>query len=212
MSPGVSYGELGPTHHSLEDYSWLRALPGLDVLVPADRAQTRAAVALAVEDPRPRFMRVGRYKVPDVPSVDADAVVIERGRFQTVRRGADVTLIGIGTTVSIALGAATALAAQGVDARVLNASSLAPIDRAAVVSAASETKGIVTLEEANVAGGLGAAVAMIVAQLDRDHRVPMRVLGFDQFAPTGSPGFLLDHVGLEAGAVAGVTEEMLQNG
>lgn len=214
MSPGVAYGELGPTHHSLEDYSWLRALPGLDIVVPADRAQTRAAVQDAVQNPRPMFMRVGRHKVPDVPGISGggESASMERGRFQTVRSGSDVTLIGIGTTVSIALGAAEVLASRGINARVLNASSLAPIDYDAIVEAGRETSAIVTLEEANVAGGLGSAVASIVAQLPTDARVPMRVLGFDQFAPTGSASFLLNHVGLSSTSVAEAAVGVLADG
>lgn len=217
MSPGVAYGELGPTHHSLEDYSWLRALPGLDIVVPADRAQTKAAVRSAVENPRPMFMRVGRHKVPDVTaspdSMNTDSLVVdsllERGRFQTARQGSDVTLIGIGTTVSVAIGAAQELEQSGVSVRVLNASSLAPLDRDAIVDAASTTRGIVTLEEANVAGGLGAAVSGVVSQLPAAQRVPMRILGFDQFAPTGSADFLLDFVGLTGPAVASAALEVL---
>lgn len=211
MSPGVAYGELGPTHHSLEDYSWLRALPGLDIVVPADRAQTREAVRMAVEHPRPMFMRVGRYKVPDVPAI-AEQPVLERGRFQTVRTGSDVTLIGLGSTVSIAGEAAALLESEGITATVLNASSLAPLDRDSIVAAASETKAIVTLEEANVSGGLGAAVAAIVSQLGRDQRVPMRILGFDQFAPTGSAAFLLNHVGLDGSSVADSVRSVLRDG
>lgn len=211
MSPGVAYGELGPTHHSLEDYSWLRALPGLDIVVPADRAQTRMAVRDAVQNPRPLFMRVGRHKVPDVPPVAdlSNPPILERGRFQTVRSGMDVTLIGIGTTVSIALSAAEALSSQGIEARVLNASSLVPLDHEALIDAGRNTAAIVTLEEANTAGGLGAAIAMVVAQLPNESRVPLRVLGFDQFAPTGSADFLLDHVGLSRTSVAQSALEVL---
>ncbi|BAN03490.1 transketolase family protein [Ilumatobacter coccineus] len=213
MSPGVAYGELGPTHHSIEDYSWMRALPGVDIVVPADRAQTRAAVRALVEHPRPTYMRVGRYKVPDVSgtAVDGSPVAIERGRFQQVRDGDDVTLVGIGTTVSLAEQAAVTLADRGVAARVLNATHLAPFDRDAVERAARDTRAIVTIEEANVAGGLGAAVAMVVGQLRREQRVPLRVLGFDRFAETGSAAFLLHRAGLTAPSIVGVVEEVLSD-
>jgi transketolase len=212
MSPGVAYGALGPTHHSLEDYSWLRPLPGLDIMVPADRAQTRAAVRDAVANPRPLFLRIGRYKVPDVAPADPSEIVLQRGRFQVVRPGEDVTLIGIGSTVSVAVDAASELTASGVSARVLNASSLAPIDSGAILDAASTTRAIVTVEEANTAGGLGAAVAMLVAQLDDTRRVPLRVLGFEDFAPTGSAPFLLDRAGLSGSAVARAAHEALDHG
>jgi transketolase len=208
MSPGMAYGELGPTHHSVEDLAWLRALPGLDILVPADRAQTRAAVRDAVADPRPMFIRVGRHKVPDVT---APGEAFERGRIGVARDGDDVTLVGTGTTVSRALEAADRLAAVGVRARVLNAAYLAPFDVAAIVAAASETRAIVTAEEANVSGGMGAAVAEVVLRQPASGRVPVRMLGLREFAPTGSTDFLLDHFGLTAESIADTALEALRD-
>lgn len=207
MSPGMAYGELGPTHHSVEDLSWLRALPGLDIVVPADRAQTRAAVASAVAQPRPMYIRVGRHKVPDVSVAGAP---LARGRIVAARDGSDVTLIGAGTTVSAALEAADALAEQGISARVLNAAYLAPFDAEAVLRAAAETRAVVTVEEANVSGGLGAAVASLLAQQPDAARVPMRILGLRDFAPTGSTAYLLDHFGLTAGHIATAAREVLR--
>lgn len=199
MSPGVAYGELGPTHHSVEDLSWLRALPGLDIVIPADLRQTRSAVRNAVAEPRPAFIRVGRVKVPELP---AEFGEIERGRIQTLRAGTDVTLIGTGTTASRALAAAELLAQDGISARVLNAVYLSPLDEAELVAAAQETRAIVTAEEANVAGGLGAAVAQLVVAQPAAARVPVEVLGFRDFAPTGSAGFLLERAGLTADGIA----------
>jgi len=209
MSPGMAYGELGPTHHSVEDFSWLRALPGLDIVVPADRLQTRQAVQQAVASPRPMYIRVGRHKVPDVSPADS---VLERGRFQTLREGTDVTLIGTGTLVSRALEAAELLAADGLSARVLNAAYIAPLDVPAIVAAAEQTGAIIIAEEGNVAGGLGAAVASVVSQLGRDARVPLRILGLTEFAPTGSTDFLLDYFGLTAAHLAAAARDARQNG
>lgn len=208
MSPGMAYGELGPTHHSVEDLSWLRALPDLDIVVPADREQTRRAVRDAVATPRPTYIRVGRHKVPDVT---VDGTPWERGRMQELRQGDDVTLIGTGTLVSRALQAADALAAEGTRARVLNASWIAPFDDDAVVRAARETGGIVVAEEANIAGGLGAAVASIVAQLPGT-RAGVRLLGLTEFAPTGSTDFLLEHFGLTAEGYVRSARELLSHG
>jgi len=209
MSPGMAYGELGPTHHSVEDFSWLRALPGLDIVVPADRLQTRQAVQQAVASPRPMYIRVGRHKVPDVSPADS---VLERGRFQTLREGTDVTLIGTGTLVSRALEAAELLAADGLSARVLNAAYIAPLDVPAIIAAAEQTGAIIIAEEGNVAGGLGAAVASVVSQLGRDARVPLRILGLTEFAPTGSTDFLLDYFGLTAAHLAAAARDARQNG
>ncbi|QNE35508.1 transketolase family protein [Leifsonia shinshuensis] len=206
MSPGMAYGELGPTHHSVEDLSWLRALPGLDIVVPADERQTRQAVRNAVAEPRPTFIRVGRFKVPEVSEAGS---TLDRGRIQTVREGADVTLVGTGTTVSRALWAADLLAADGVSARVLNAAYLAPFDAESIRRAARETGAIVTAEEANVSGGLGAAVTAVVAGLERDARVPVEVLGLHEFAPTGSTSFLLGYFGLDEGSIADAARNAL---
>ena len=205
MSPGVAYGELGPTHHSVEDFSWLRALPGLDIVVPADRAATRWAVRSAARTPRPTYLRVGRHKVPDV---GPDAA-LERGRMRVLREGADVALIAAGTLVSRALDAADRLDLAGVTARVVDAAYLAPFDAEAVAAAARGTRAIVTAEEANLAGGLGAAVAMVVGGLEREARVPLRHLGFDAFAPVGSADFLLERAGLTADGIARSAREAL---
>lgn len=209
MSPGMAYGELGPTHHSVEDLSWLRALPGLDIIVPADRQQTRQAIRALVEQPRPSFLRVGRHKVPDVTPEDA---AWERGRFTSLREGTDVTLVGTGTMVSRTLDAADALEADGISVRVLNAAWIAPFDTEAIRSASADTKAVVVAEEANVAGGLGAAVASLIAQQPSGQRPPVRLLGLTEFAPTGSTDFLLDYFGLTAEGVARAAREALVHG
>ncbi len=196
MSPGVAYGELGPTHHSIEDLAWMRAINNLTVLVPADPAETRAAMRWAVASGQPVFMRIGRHKVPAVMPEDTR---FEAGKAATLRPGRDVTIVAIGTMVSRALEAARQLQAQGVDARVVNASSVKPLDEATLLAAARETRGIVTVEEATVQGGLGAAVAELVSQ---QHPVRMRILGLTDFAPTGNTDFLLEHFGLTAANIA----------
>jgi transketolase len=208
MSPGMAYGELGPTHHSVEDLSWLRALPGLDIIVPADRQQTRLAVRQAAASPRPTFIRVGRHKVPDVTT---ESSVLERGRFEVARTGTDVTIIAAGTLVSRGLAAADILASLGISARILNAAYIAPLDVDAILSAAAETRAIITAEEANVAGGLGAAVASIVSQ-STGARPPIRILGLAEFAPTGSTDFLLDYFGLTAESIVAAAREALSHG
>ncbi|MEV0011876.1 transketolase C-terminal domain-containing protein [Streptomyces sp. NPDC051840] len=192
QSPGVAYGELGPTHHSIEDLSWMRAVSGLEIIVPADPSETRAAVRYAASSGRPVYLRVPRFKVP---VVTADGAPFERGRATCLAEGGDVTLIAVGTMVSRALDAAGLLSADGISARVLNMAFVEPIDEAAVIAAARETGAVVTVEEGLVSGGLGAAVARLVAE---HHPVPLRMLGVPGFAPTGSADFLLDHFMLHA--------------
>ena len=204
MSPGMAYGELGPTHHSIEDLAWTRAIDNLAVIVPADPAETRAVMRWAVASGRPAFMRVGRFKVP---AVNPEGQGFEPGRAVTLRPGRDVTLIAIGSMVSRALQAAEALAARGVEARVVNAASVKPLDHATVLAAARETRGIVTVEEATVQGGLGSAVAELVSQ---QQPVRMRIMGVTGFAPTGNAAFLLEHFGLTAEGIAERALELLR--
>ena len=202
QSPGMAYGELGPTHHSIEDLSWMRAIDNLNVLVPADPVQTRAAVRWAVENPGPLYLRVPRFKVPEVTPEDA---VLEPGRAVQLTDGDDVTVIAIGTMVSRALEAAGQLRADGISARVINMPFVDPLDVTAVLDAARETRGIVTAEEAITTGGLGAAVASLVAQ---HQPVAMRILGVSGFAPTGSTSYLLEHFGLTADGIASAAHEL----
>jgi len=205
MSPGMAYGELGPTHHSIEDLAWMRAIDELAVIVPADPAETRAAMRWAVAANRPCFLRIGRTKVP---AVSPEGQGFELGRASVLRRGDDVTIVAIGTMVSRALDAAQRLAQQGVEARVINAASVKPLDEATILAAARETRGIVTVEEAVVQGGLGSAVAELLSQ---QHPTRMRILGVTGFAPTGSASFLFEHFGLTAANIAERAQDLLRS-
>lgn len=204
MSPGISYGELGPTHHSIEDFAWMRAISNLVVMAPADPRQTRDAMHWVAKASKPTYMRIARFKIP---SVTPDDQSFAMGKANVLREGNDVTLIAIGTMVSRALDAADLLATEGIQARVLNMATLKPLDVDAVVSAARETRGIVTAEEGIIYGGLGSAVAEVTAQ---QCPVRMRLLGIPGFAPTGSTTFLLEHFGLTAGGIAAAARELMK--
>ena len=204
MSPGVSYGELGPTHHSIEDIAWMRALDGLPIVTPADEEQTRDAVRWAADHVGGVFLRIGRFKVPSVSTGQDPAFVF--GLSNLVRAGDDVTIISSGVTVTRALSAAEILADQSISARVLNISTIAPLDTAAVLAAARETGRIVVAEESVSRGGLGGAVAEFLAE---SLPVPMRLLGINTFAPTGSVEFLLDHFGLSPQGIAQAATELV---
>ncbi|WP_413806549.1 transketolase family protein [Streptomyces sp. OE57] len=206
QSPGLAYGELGPTHHSIEDLSWMRAIADLAVAVPADPAQTRAAVRWAAAHEGPVYLRIPRFKIP---SVTPEGAPFEPGRAIQLTEGDDITVLAIGTLVSRALAAARTLRAEGIGVRVLNMTFVEPMDEEAVLRAARETTGLITAEEATTTGGLGAAVAGLVAQ---NHPVPMRILGVPrQFAPTGSTSFLLEHFGLTADGIAVAARELLSH-
>jgi transketolase len=207
QSPGMAYGELGPTHHSIEDLSWTRAIANLSVVVPADPTQTRAAVRWAAEAGRPVYVRIPRFKVPEVTP---DGAEFEPGRAIRLTDGDDVTVVATGTMVSRALEAAEQLRGEGIGVRVLNVPFIDPLDEQAIIDAATETRGIVTAEEATVSGGLGAAVAQVVVE---NRPVPMRVLGIrGEFAPTGSAAFLLDHFGLNAAGIGDAVRQIAEGG
>lgn len=201
MSSGVAYGELGPTHHSIEDLAWTRAIANMTVIVPADSVETASALRAAAAYDGPVFLRLSRMPVPDVHPADYR---FEIGRAFRLRAGSDVTLIANGTMVSRALDAASLLEADGVHAAVVNMSTVRPLDRQAIIEAAA-TGPIVTIEEHTVVGGLGGAVAEVVVQ---SHPVRMRLLGFPgEFAPTGSVEFLFEHFGLTP---SGIREAAVQ--
>ncbi len=206
MSAGVAYGPLGPTHHSIEDLAWLRAISGLTVVVPADAAETAHAVRAAAAHPGPVYLRMGRMPVR---TVHGPGHRFEIGRAGRLREGSDVTLVANGLMVERALEAAEELSGRGVEARVLNMATVRPLDRQAVATAARETGALVTIEEHTVHGGLGSAVAEVVVAT---HPVPVKMLGVPGvFAPTGSAAFILEHFGLTPGGIRDATLELVQS-
>lgn len=204
QSPGMAYGELGPTHHSIEDLAWLRTIPGLTVIAPADPVETAEAVRWAAEHDGPVFLRVSRSPVPDVNPPDYR---FEPGRALPLRDGGDVTLLATGTTVHLALSAADRLAGEGIEAAVLSVPTVKPLDEAAVLAAARSTGRLVTVEEA-LTSGLGGAVAEVVV---RHRPVLMAFVGVpDTFAPTGSTPWLFEHFGISPQGVAAAARTLLQ--
>ena len=197
ISSGMAYGELGPTHHSTEDFAWLRALPNIAVIAPCDRIETSAAVEFAAAYDGPVFLRLSRVGVPDLLPENH---TFELGRANTLREGDDVTIIANGVLTHRALAAAGLLAGRGISARVLNMATVRPIDAEAIARAAEETGAIVTCEEHTVYGGLGSAIAEVVVAT---RPVPMKILGVPGvFPPTGSANFLLDEFGMSPEGIA----------
>jgi len=191
VSTGLAYGPLGGTHHSIEDIAWLRAIANMTVIVPADPPETAQAVRAAADFDGPVYLRLSRMGVPVVHDA---GYRFEIGKAVRLRDGNDVTLAACGTMVPRALEAAAMLEEEEIQARVINMATVKPIDREAIVEAAVETGGIVTVEEHTIYGGFGSAVAEVVATT---HPAPMRMLGVPGvFAPTGSPEFLFEHFGL----------------
>jgi transketolase len=204
MSSGMAYGELGPTHHSIEDLAWTRIIPNLTVVVPADPAETAAAMHYSLKHKGPMFLRISRMPVR---AVHDETFQFTLGKATRLRDGSDITLMANGVMVSRALDAANTLAQQGIEARVLNMSSMSPMDVDAILDAARTTRGIVTAEEALASGGLGGAVAEILAV---HHPTKMRILGVPGvFAPTGSAEFLLHHFGLSSEGICHAALDLL---
>lgn len=197
---GLTVGEDGATHQMLEDIALMRALPNMTVVVPADAAETAQVIRWAASYQGPVYIRMGRAKVEDVISPDAEFVP---GKSTTLADGSDVTIMACGIMTQQALQAAKMLAEEGISARVINMSSIKPIDEAAIVKAAKETGAIVTCEEHTVMGGLGSAVAEVVV---RQCPVPMAMVGTeDVFGQSGKASEVLkvyglapEHIALEA--------------
>lgn len=197
ISSGMAYGELGPTHHSIEDFAWTRVLPNLPVIAPCDSIETAAAVEWAASHDGPVFLRLSRVGVPDLLPAGH---TFELGKANLLRDGDAITLVANGTVTHRMLKAADLLAEEGIEARVLNMATVRPLDAAAVVAAARETGAILTAEEHSTFGGLGSAVAEFVVA---EAPVPMKILGVPGiFAPTGSAEFLLDEFGMSPAAIA----------
>ena len=201
---GVSVGEDGASAQAIEDLALMTALPGMNVVVPCDVVEAEAAMVAAAQDAEPWYIRVGR---PKLPVVYADGPRFELGRADRLCDGSDVTLIACGLLVETTLRAAELLAAEGVSARVLNMATLKPLDETAIIAAAHETGAIVTAEEHNVIGGLGSAVARVLAL---HAPTPMEQVGVaDRFGESGPWQSLLERFELTPEAVADAARRAL---
>lgn len=189
---GITVGEDGATHQCLEDLALMRTIPGMTVVNPADATEARAAVEWAINYKGPVYFRFGRYAVPVL--FDKESYRFEPGKAATLAEGKDVSILATGIMVDMALKARDLLAAEGISAAVVNVHTIKPIDREAVVKAAETTGAIVTAEEHNVIGGLGAAVTEVVCETKP---VPVLRVGVeDSFGRSGTVPALLELYGL----------------
>ena len=200
---GISVGPDGGSHQMLEDITLMRVLPNMRVLVPADYAAARAAIRLAANTPGPVYVRMGRASVP---AIYADGVELEIGRAYTLREGSDVTIVACGVEVEQALAAAEALAAEGVEAEVIDAFCVKPLDEEAIAVSAAKTGCVVTAEEHSVYGGLGSAVAETLA---RRNPVPMEFVGMRKFGKSGEFEQLLDYFDLGSAAIVKAVKSVM---
>jgi transketolase len=201
---GISVGEDGASHQSIEDIAIMRVLPNMTVIVPADGIETELAVKAAVAYKGPVYLRLGRLALPVLFD---DSYKFEIGKANMVREGSDVTVIACGLMVGPALEAADKLAGENIGVRVINMHTIKPIDREAIEKAARETKAIVTAEEHNIIGGLGSAVAEV---LTATVPVVQEMVGVkDTFGESGPPAELLEKYGLNANAIVEAVKKVI---
>ncbi len=184
---GISVGPDGPTHQCIEDIGIMRVIPNMTILVPADYHEARKAIKLACEIKGPVIVRLNREKVPIITNPNDPFIL---GKSNIIHEGSDVTIITTGLMNYYSLKAMAALEKEGISVRVVNAQTLKPFDKETVIKCAKETGAIVTVEEHNIYGGLGEAVAAIVTQ---SHPVPMQIVGVnDVFGESGPWDELLE--------------------
>lgn len=205
---GLAYGSLGISHHSTEDLAIMRALPNLVVIAPSDFAEARAATKAMIEHDGPVYYRCGYKKEPDIHQGEIDFQI---GRSIRVREGKDVTLIYTGTIGYNVLQAAKLLEKSGRHCRVLSMHTVKPIDVEAIVKAAGETSAIVTVEEHNILGGLGGAVAEVLAE-ECGSSVKFKRLALPDInvSRVGSQQWLLAQYGLDAEGIAGSVKKIME--
>lgn len=188
---GLTVGEDGATHQALEDIGIMRSLPNMTVLNPADAVEAKQCIYKASEYNGPVYIRLGRSKVPVIFNEDYK---FEIGKGVQLKEGDDITIIATGVMVSKALESSEELAKNDISARVINMSTIKPIDKDIIIKAANETKGIVTVEEHSIIGGLGSAVAEVVVENAPTHME--RIGTMDTFGESGVGNDLLDKYGL----------------
>jgi transketolase len=202
---GISVGEDGASHQPVEDVGIMRSIPNMTVLSPSDAVETRAAVKAAIEYDGPVYLRLGRLAVPAI--YDESTYKFEIGKGIIVSEGTDVTILATGLMVHTAIDAVKLLADEGISARLVDIHTIKPIDKQLIIDSAVKTGALVTVEEHNIYGGLGSAVAEVASQ---NCPVPMRIVGInDTFGRSGKPYPLLELYGLTAQNIAAKAKEAI---
>jgi len=201
---GITVGEDGVSHQMTEDLGIMRVIPNMTVIVPADGVEVKEIMRVALNTEGPFYIRTSRMKFP---VIFPDGVSFEIGRGTVVNEGSDITIIALGLMVSESLKAAKLLKTKGISARVVNMSTLKPIDENLIISCARETGAIVTAEEHSTIGGLGSAVCEVISE---NYPVPVKRIGIqDRFCMSGTGDELLDCYGLRAAEIARASEDVL---
>jgi len=201
---GITVGEDGATHQAIEDIAMVRALPNMTIINPCDEFETKWAIFEAAKIDGPVYIRLGRSKAPEVYDENE---TFEFGKGKVVREGTDVTVIATGMMVNEAVLAHEKLKEEGISLRVIDIHTIKPIDEEIIIKAACETKGIVTAEEHNIIGGLGAAVAEVVSE--KHPTKVLRVGVMDSFGRSGTAAELVKEYGLTAENIISKVKEIL---
>lgn len=202
---GVSVGPDGATHQMLEDIALMRSLPNMQVIVPCDAVQAQKATELMAKSNKPAYLRLAREATPIVTTPDTPFTL---GKAEVYRQGSDVTIAACGTMVYQALAAAEKLQSDGIEAEVINVAVIKPLDAATIVASVRKTGCIVTAEEAQVAGGLGGAVA---EALSVQYPTPLARVGVhDEFGQSGKPDELLKHYKLTSNDIAKAAVQVMK--
>ncbi|MBN2048308.1 MAG: transketolase family protein [Anaerolineaceae bacterium] len=210
ISAGVSYGALGSTHHSTHDLAALQAINNLDIMVPANNFETRAAIRAAVNHPRPMYLRFGKRPMPVDWGFDTRFEPGKAIQCTPERALYDAALIACGETVPIALDASRELAARGITSCVLSLHSIRPFDEQAVLEAAKRSKCVMTVEEHSVHGGLGSRVAGLLMQAGLYR--PFRIIGIpDEPTFTGSQLDIFEHYGISSEGLSHTVLSLLES-
>ncbi len=202
---GISVGEDGASHQALEDISCMRTIPSMTVIVPSDAVETKAVIHRIADMDGPVYVRLGRLAVPVIN--DEENYKFELGKGITLKEGNDITIIATGLMVSKAIEAAKELENKGIKARVINIHTIKPIDEDLIIKAAKETGAIVTVEEHNIIGGLGSAVAEVIGE---NYPVLLKRIGtMDTFGESGTPEALLKKYGLTSDNIIEIVVDIL---
>jgi len=206
ISAGVSYGALGTTHHSLHDLAALQAIHNIDIVIPADNFETRAAIEASLNHPRPLYIRLGKKAMPDL---HAPGVLFQIGKAISLSEGNDLTIIACGETVYPAYLASQILTGEGISCGVMSMHTVKPLDEAVVRAAAARSRALITVEEHSIHGGLGSRVAALLMQAGLFR--PLRIVGIpDEHTVTGSQVEIFNHYGISAEGLAATARALLQ--
>lgn len=202
---GITVGGDGATHQICEDIALIRGLPNMTVIVPADSIETYKSIKACVDHEGPVYVRLGRA---DLPTITSPKDKFEIGKASVLRDGDDITLIGMGIMVSRCLLAAEELNKHGINVRVINLSTVKPIDEKEIIRAARETGGIVTAEEHSVMTGMGSAVALVLVE---NAHVPMKRVGIpDTFGESGESEELMEKYGLTVENIVDASHDVIR--